>query len=103
MDFSRVEREDRAEKRRASRWQQANRSFTRVSRGLSPGFEGFPAVFAIVAAIMTGRPLRHLDRHLEEAVKRIRRILPLAAAFQRLLAVNLVGANYTACIKIGLP
>ena len=100
MDFSRV---DRAEKKRASQQQCANRSFTRVSRGLSPGFEGFPAVFAIVAAIMTGRPLRHLDRHLKESVKRVRGILPLAAALQRLLAIDFVGTNDAVCVEIGLP
>ena len=36
MDFGRVERVDRAETRLLSHRQRANRSFTRVSRGLSP-------------------------------------------------------------------
>ena len=39
VDFSRVERVDRAEKKRASQQQRANRPFTRVSTGLSPGFD----------------------------------------------------------------
>ena len=37
--------------------------------------------------------LRHLDRHLEEPVERVGRVLPLAAVLQRLAAVHFVGAD----------
>ena len=47
--------------------------------------------YAIIRAFnLDSCTLRHLDRYLEEAVKRVGRVLPLAAVLQRLAAVDLV-------------
>ena len=54
----------------------------------------FPSFGATIALVPTRQhvTLRHLDRYLEEPVKRVGRVLPLAAILQRLATVHFVGA-----------
>ena len=61
--------------------------------------------YAIIRAFnLDSCTLRHLDRYLEEAVKRVGRVLPLAAILQRLAAVDLVEPpRYAVFIEIRIP
>ena len=44
--------------------------------------------------------LWHLDRHLEESVERVGRVLPHSAIFQRLTAVDLVGTHNAIRVQV---
>ena len=48
-------------------------------------------------------PLRHLDRDLEELVKRVCRVLPLVALVQSLATIHLVGAYNAIGVQVRFP
>ena len=57
--------------------------------------------YAIIRAFnLDSCTLRHLDRHLEESVERVRRVLPLAAILQRLATVHFIGADNAVRVQV---